>query len=172
MAPVPARDTREISATGLVPASPEDVYAFLCDLENHWLLADRFVEVLNLDGTGGGAVGGKVRVRGPLGLGRTATTRVLTRDPSGSITGTAELTGGTQALVRWTLVPEGGATRVELAAQLQLVGRLDRFLLALGGRRWIHHRFRSILRTLAAQELSGPAPRPVPAPPGRPERMT
>ena len=140
----------EISASGLVPASPERVFAFLCDLENHWLLADRFVEVLNLDGAATGAAsGGKVRVRGPLGLGRTATTQVVATEPTRSMVGTAALSGGTQAVVRWTLTPEEGDTRVELAAHLQQAGLLDRLLLAAGGRRWVRRRFASILATLA-----------------------
>jgi hypothetical protein len=140
----------EISAIALVPAAPEEVFAFLSDLENHWLLADRFVEVLTLDrSTGGAAHGGKVRVRGPLGLDRTATTRVVATEPPTSMTGTADLTGGTRAVIRWSLAGDGGATRVELAAALRRAGRLDRLLLALGGRIWLRRRFASILQTLA-----------------------
>jgi carbon monoxide dehydrogenase subunit G len=147
---VQSHDRQEISAASLVPAAPEKVFAFLSDLENHWLLADRFVEVLTLDRSDGGdARGGSVRVRGPLGLGRTASTRVVATDPPKSMTGTADLTGGTRAVIRWTLAGDGGGTRVELAAYLEKTGRLDRFLLALGGRRWIRHRLRSILQTLA-----------------------
>jgi hypothetical protein len=146
---VQLRDSKVISADGLVAAPPEDVFLFLSDLENHWLLADRFVEVLSLEGVEGAANGGKVRVRGPLGLGRTATTRVVTTEPTRSMTGTADLSGGTQALVRWTLTPEAGVTRVELAASLQKAGVLDRLLLAIGGRLWIRRRFSSILQTLA-----------------------
>ena len=146
---VQSHRSTEISASGLVPAGPEEVFAFLCDLENHWLLADRFVEVQSLDHGDGVAGGGTVRVRGPLGLGRTATTRVVSTDPPRSMTGTADLSGGTQAVVRWDLTPDNGATRVELAADLRRTGPLDRVLLAMGGRRWIRHRFRSILQTLA-----------------------
>jgi hypothetical protein len=141
---------QEISAAALVPAAPEEVFAFLSDLENHWLLADRFVEVLTLDRRDGGdARGGSVRVQGPLGLGRTATTRVAATDPPKSMTGTADLTGGTRAVIRWTLAGAGGGTRVELAAHLEKTGRLDWFLLALGGRMWIRRRFAAILQTLS-----------------------
>jgi uncharacterized protein YndB with AHSA1/START domain len=147
---VQSRDNTEISASGLVSASPERVFAFLSDLGNHWLLADRFVEVLSLDGAATGvASGGRVKVRGPLGLSRTATTRVVATQPTRSMTGTADLSGGTRALVRWTLTPANGGTRVELAARLQKAGVFDRLLLALGGRRWVRRRFGSILRTLA-----------------------
>jgi uncharacterized protein YndB with AHSA1/START domain len=147
---VQSHDSREISASALVPAAPEEVFAFLCDLENHWMLADRFVEVLTLDHSRDGvAGGGTVKVRGPLGLGRTATTRVVDTEPPMSMTGTADLSGGTQAVVRWVLTRDDGATRVELAADLRRTGLLDRILLAAGGRRWIRHRFNSILQTLA-----------------------
>lgn len=140
----------EISASRLVAASPVEVFDFLRDLRNHWLLADRFVEVLDLDRDGEGvANGGRVRVRGPLGLGRTATTRVVTTEPDRSMVGTAVLSGGTQAVVRWTLSAEDGQTRIELAAEVQRAGPGDRLLLALGGRRWIQHRFEAILDTLA-----------------------
>jgi hypothetical protein len=126
------------------------VFAFLSDLENHWLLADRFVEVLTLDRAADGtARGGRVRVRGPLGLGRTATTRVVSTESPVAMTGTADLPGGTQAVIRWGLKRESGATRVELAAHLERAGRLDRLLLALGGKMWIRRRFARILQTLA-----------------------
>jgi hypothetical protein len=132
-----------------VAASPEDVFAFLSDLENHWLVADRFVEVLDLDIASGIATGGKVRVHGPLGLGRTATTRVVGLDPNRSLTGTATLKGGTLARVRWTLEPMDGKTQVELSAQVERAGLVDRLLLSAGGRHWIRKRFAAILAMLA-----------------------
>jgi carbon monoxide dehydrogenase subunit G len=136
----------------VVPAAPEEVFAFLSDLKNHWLLADRFVEVLTIDrGLDGAARGGTVRMRGPLGLGRTATTRVVSTEAQTTMTGTAVLTGGTQAVIRWSLTNYGKATRVELAAYLEKTGLLDRLLLALGGRRWIRRRFASILQRLASR---------------------
>jgi hypothetical protein len=125
------------------------VFAFLSDLENHWLLADRFVEVLTLDRSPEGAArGGRVRMRGPLGLGRTATTRVVSTESPVAITGTADVSGGTQAVIRWSLERDRGTTRIELAAHLERTGLLDRLLLTLGGRRWIRRRFASILQTL------------------------
>jgi carbon monoxide dehydrogenase subunit G len=138
-----------MSASALVAAPPEEVFAFLSDLENHWSLADRFVEVLDLEVASGIATGGRVRVHGPLGLGRTATTRVVGREPNRSLAGTATLSGGTHAMVRWTLEPVDAKTRVELSAHVERAGRLDRFLLAAGGRRWIRRRFAAILATLA-----------------------
>jgi carbon monoxide dehydrogenase subunit G len=87
-----------IEATASVAAQPEDVFDFLSDLENHWRLVDRFVEVPELN-----ADGALVRLRGPLGVRRTVRTRVTeTRRPR-LIVGTAELRGSTCARVTWTL---------------------------------------------------------------------
>ena len=63
--------------------------------------------------------------------------------------GTAELSGGTRARVSWTLAPRLGDTRVRLAAELDHATPLDRVLLALGGRRWLAHRFAGTLDRLA-----------------------
>ena len=38
-----------IEAAALVPAEPQEVFAFLSDLGNHWRLASRFVEVVELE---------------------------------------------------------------------------------------------------------------------------
>jgi uncharacterized protein YndB with AHSA1/START domain len=140
-----------IAAERGVAASPRAVFTFLADLENHWLLTDRFVEVLRLERPGEGrpAHGGTVRMRGPLGLGRTARTRVVEMHPDTSLAGIASLGNGTEALVSWTLAPRSGGTRVRLEAMVNGLGRLESVLLAAGGRRWLEQRFASILETLA-----------------------
>jgi Polyketide cyclase / dehydrase and lipid transport len=142
-----------MSATHFVDAPRAQVFDYLLDLENHWQLADRFIEVLELERSPGrspeGLVhGGRVRMHGPLGMRRTATTRVLTTDPQHSISGTAELAGGTRARVMWRLWDDRGGTQVELSAELERAGALDRLLLALGGRRWLRGHFASTLETL------------------------
>jgi uncharacterized protein YndB with AHSA1/START domain len=145
-----SRAANRIAAERVVAASPQVVFTFLADLENHWLLTDRFVEVLTLERPPGGgpARGGTVRMRGPLGLGRTVRTRVVEAAPVSAIAGTASV-GHTEALVRWTLTPESGETRVRLEATVERLGRADGVLLAVGGRRWLERRFISILETLA-----------------------
>src|ERR687886_2567570 len=113
MASVDAEPTADIEAAALVPAPAEDVFAFLSDLRNHWRLADRFVEVVTLEASDGvHADGGQVRVRGPLGLRRTATTRVVAAREPRLMIGTAELSGGgTRARVSWTIAGRLGASR-------------------------------------------------------------
>ena len=151
------RDAFEISATRLVAAAPRDVFGFLSDLENHWRIADRFVDVVELDGPPGARTGGRVRVRGPLGVRRTARTQVDFARPVEAMGGSARL-GATSAEVRWLLAPEDGGTAVTLAAGIRSAGRLDRLLLALGGMAWMRRRFDGTLRALEGQVGAGPDP--------------
>jgi hypothetical protein len=134
-----------IEADGLIPAGREAVFAFLADLANHWDLADRWVEVVSLTPAHDG---GRVMVRGPLGLRRTVDTRVDQVEPPGRIEGTARL-GRTRAVVRWELRPESRGTRVHLVARVLAAGPIDRLLLAAGGRAWLRRRFTVTLSRLA-----------------------
>jgi hypothetical protein len=163
----------EIEATGLVPAAPEDVFEFLSDLANHWRLVDRFVEVIELDGAHGGPPDrALVRLRGPLGVRRTVRTRVTAAREPRLIIGMAELGDDTRARVSWTLAGRLGHTRVRLAAEVEHASRLDRLLLALGGRAWLRRRFAFGLERLAERFAgdtagAGPAP-PLSVPVDRP----
>jgi uncharacterized protein YndB with AHSA1/START domain len=140
---------REIRATGLIHAGPDELFEFLADLENHWRLADRFIDVQTLERQEGGrAHGGRVRMRGPLGVGRTAATQVLAADPPQQIVSVAEVGRRTRAFVRWRLNQDQGGSRVRLEATIDRLGWLDRLLLLLGGRRWLERRFRSVLHRL------------------------
>jgi uncharacterized protein YndB with AHSA1/START domain len=165
VAPVDAEPTADIEAAALVPAPPEDVFAFLSDLRNHWRLADRFVEVLTLEASDGVHTdGGRVRLRGPLGLRRTATTRVVAARAPRLLIGTAELAGGTRARVSWVLAGRLGSTRVRLAAELESARVVDRVLLAAGGRWWLRRRFASTLDQLARELRAATDRESVPAP--------
>jgi hypothetical protein len=144
----------EIEATAVVPVEPEEVFAFLSDLANHWRLVDRFVEVLAVDGSAG-----VVRLRGPLGVRRTVRTQVTTEQSPSLIVGVAELSGGTRARVSWTLVDAGAGTQVRLAAEVEEASSFDRALLALGGRVWMRRRFAFGLARLGALLSSVPAER-------------
>ena len=134
-----------IAAEAVVAATPEAVFRFLSDLENHWRLAGRWIEVVEI-----GERGGRVRMKGPLGIRRTATTRVDGAQPQHRMSGTAELSGGTLAHVRWELNEDAGGTRVRLAADVEHATAADRLLLAAGGAAWMRRRFRRILERLGA----------------------
>ena len=151
MAWIDAEPDADVEATALVPARPEEVFAFLDDLENHWMVADQFVQVLDLHRPDGGrAAGGAVQLRGPLGLRRTVTTRVAVKAPR-LLIGTAEMGSGTRARVSWALAGHRESTRVRLAAAIERAAPVDRALLSAGGRWWLRRRFASTLAGLVAE---------------------
>ena len=135
---------RKLEAAAVVPAAPAAVFEFLSELENHWRVADRFVEVVSLE-----PAGGVVRVSGPLGLRRTAITRVGRAERPSLLVGSAEIGSRTRARVSWRLTPRGPGTLVRLRAEVERAGPLDRLMLALGGRAWLERRFASALAHLA-----------------------
>src|SRR5437764_14902878 len=95
----------EIEAVALVPAAPEDVFSFLSELANHWLLLDTHVDVIEVDGDNS-----VVRLRGPFRIWRTVRTHVTVARAPRLIIGIAELGDGTRARVSWTLPGRLGAT--------------------------------------------------------------
>lgn len=123
------------------------MFDFLSDLDNHWQLADGAISVVSVEP----GDGGRVRMRGPLGVRRTAVTTVDELDPPRAMAGSAQVGGRTRARVTWTLEPDGdsGSTNVTLAATVEHAAPLDRLLLAAGGRAWLGSRFARILSTLA-----------------------
>jgi carbon monoxide dehydrogenase subunit G len=135
-----------IQASRVVRATPEAVFAFLSDLENHWELTGRWVEAVMLEDSNG-----RVRIHGPLGLRRTARTTVVDATPTHVMHGTAELSGGTVARISWEMAEDAGGTAVRLSADVEHAALPDRLLLALGGRRWMTHRFDAILARLDEQ---------------------
>lgn len=146
-----------------MPAAPEETFAFLARLDNHWRLTGRWLDVVRLDsgdgdGDGGAVDGGAVRVHGPLGVPwRLVRTRVLHADPPRLLRGTADVGGSTRASVSWWLSPAAGGTLVRLEARVERLGRFDRALWTLGGRRWMQARFAGVLRSLA-ERLGGGDP--------------
>jgi hypothetical protein len=135
-----------IEATRVVAATPEAVFRFLSRLENHWALAGRWVQVVALEDSSG-----KVRIRGPLGLRRTASTRVVDAVPDHVMHGIAELSGGTCARIGWEMSEDAGGTAVRLSAEVEHAALPDRLLLALGGRAWMTRHFDAILVRLGEQ---------------------
>ena len=134
-----------------VAAPPDVVFAFLADLENHWELAADWVQVRALHRVDHGpARGGRVRLHGPLGLRRTAHTRLLELDAPARVAGTAEVGTRTRAVVAWDLEPRdgGGRTLVRVGAEVQRLGPVDRVLWTLAGRRVMTRGFPAVLARL------------------------
>src|SRR5256885_13192194 len=84
-----------VNASQLISAERERVFEFLSDLENHWQLADGAISVVSLELGNGG----RVRMYGPLGVSRTAETRLDGMDPPRTITGFAQVGARTCAHV-------------------------------------------------------------------------
>jgi hypothetical protein len=129
---------------------PERVFEFLSNLENHWLLEQRFVALDEVHGN----AGGRVRIRGPLGLSRVAETRVVEARPPtahepGELNGRADL-GETIGRVRWRIDRRGDGSEVTLSAWVERASALDRLLLAVGGRRLLQRIFESAVARLDA----------------------
>jgi len=142
--------SRVVSVERVVGVPREAVFAYLADLEQHWQLADRFIEVVSLERPAGGgpAVGGVVRMRGPFGLGRSARTRVVDAEAPMRLSGTAEVGRLTRAHVTWTLRRSGAGTVVRLEAMVERAGALDAMLLAAGGHAWLRRRFHALIGAL------------------------
>jgi len=151
---MPSPRVRDICAVAIVPAPPARVFALLGDLREHWRLAGRWIDVLELDRSssapGPGPDGGVVRMRGPLGVWRTVRTRVVRAEPLRRLEGVAEVGRRTRARISWTLTELHGSTEVALAACVEQAGLLDRLLLVLGGRPWLRRRLAATLARLAA----------------------
>ncbi len=126
------------------------MYAFLADLENHWHLADPFIEILSLDRPSpqADARGGRIRIHGPFGLALTAVTRVLEATPAESMSGSAQVGRSTCARVSWRLTAHHGGTWVNLSAELEQADVVERLVLALGARTWFCRRFAAVIRRL------------------------
>ena len=149
----------DFAAETEIEAEAAEVFAFLADLENHWRLTGRSVRVLELEGPPGARTGGSVRLRGPLGIGRVARTAVLESEAPEWMAGSALLAPATEAAVRWTIEPLASGTRVRIEATIVRAGRLDRILLALGGRRLMRRVFREAvggLRQLSGSRVAAP----------------
>jgi hypothetical protein len=125
-----------------IPHTPERVFEFLSDLYNHWQLEDSFIAV---NGVGNG--GGRILIRGPLGITREARTEVVEAEAPSRLVGRAVL-GTTVGEVAWKILPEGDGSLVSLSAEVEGARAGDRLLLVLGGRRWLRRRFANVLATL------------------------
>ena len=140
---------RPATASASVDAGDATVFAFLEDLANHWRLAGRWIEVVELHPAGAPASGATVRLRGPAGLRRLVRTVVHEATPNGVLRGHAKA-GPTRASVRWDVEPDGDGARVRVAVALERAHPVDRLLWAAGGRRWLAGRLAHALERLDA----------------------
>jgi hypothetical protein len=122
------------------------VFEFLSDLRNHWRLEPHLLELEHM-----GADGGRVRVKGPLGLSRVARTKVVSTERPRLLTGTAEIGRGTIGAVRWEIAPlVPGTSHVTFSAEVVRASPLDRLVLACGGRWWLARIVRAAVERLGA----------------------
>jgi hypothetical protein len=134
-----------VRASADLAQPPEQLFAFLCDLCNHWRLSPAFVEVERVDGDGEGA---RIRIVGPLGFARRARTRIVEEREPRLMRGVADVGRRTRGEVTWRLEPHGGGTQVTLLAEVVAAAWWDRVVLALGGRLWLQRGLRQAVRRL------------------------
>jgi uncharacterized protein YndB with AHSA1/START domain len=140
-----------ISASRLVLAPADTVFRYLADLANHERLAPRTADLTKLYRRPGQLDRATVRLRGPLGLRRTASTELVRTEPPRLIVGRAMLGSRTSVSVSWTIATAPTGSVVSLSATIEAAGPLDSLVLHLGGRSWIARRFALALDALAAQ---------------------
>jgi hypothetical protein len=162
--------TRSIAARKDVPVPAETLYGFLAILDNHWLLADRFVSLVRLHGPAQSRTGGEITIRGPWGLRRHARTRLDAHEQASRIVGTAVVGRHTVARVTWALTPIPGGTDVALTASVLAASLLDRALLVVAAP-WLRRRFLAAIVRLEEQAVRSSPPGSLDRPPWRPILM-
>ncbi|MBJ7348539.1 MAG: hypothetical protein JHC87_08225 [Thermoleophilaceae bacterium] len=147
-----------ITAGRFLSQAPEHIYAFLSQLENHISFHDRYLRLVRLRPDGQGA---SMVIGSPLGLHRSAKTTITTARVPSQLGGTAAVGRHTTAYVCWTIAPHHSGAHVELDASVLTASRLDKLLLAVGGRWWLQRRFDRVLARLAI--VLEPQKKPAPA---------
>jgi hypothetical protein len=137
--------TTVVGAERVVAYAPSTVYAYLARLANHYQLGDRYLRLASIDVD---QRGGQIVIGSPVGIRRTASTKVTTAFAPERLGGTASVGRRTRADVVWTIEPAGDHSRVTLRATVLSAGPVDRALIALGGRWWLRRRFRAALTRL------------------------
>jgi Polyketide cyclase / dehydrase and lipid transport len=143
--------SRPIIASRELAAPAGAVASFLSDLSNHAQLAPDSVEVIALTRRPSGAEHAVVRLRGPLGIRRTASTELAPPVEPNTLTGWARIGRRTLASVSWVIRGDGESARVALQATVESAARFDALALRLGGRRWLAGHFAAALDRLAAE---------------------
>lgn len=130
-----------------VAADAEVLSAYLANLDNHWDLCNDVIEGWSLDGPQAAPTGAVLELKGPLGIRRTARTRLLGTSPS-KVWGRAQLANGTWARITWRFAAARGTTTVSLELELRAAGLFDRWLFSLA-RPWVTRQLARALDRLA-----------------------
>ena len=146
-----------IVARGHMSAPAEVVVRFLADLERHVELAPESVQVLRLSRPPGRPAHAQVRLTGPLGIRRTASTELRQTRLANSIAGQARIGQRTVASVAWCVQENEGGSVVTLSATVDAASLVDRMVLLLGGQRWLARRFAAALERLSDLLAAAPA---------------
>jgi hypothetical protein len=145
-----ARHVATVAAATPVRAPAHVVYRFLERLPNHALITG---SGLRLESVASGGRCARITLRGPLGIRRTARTRVTYAVPPHGFGGTAAVGRRTVAYVHWAIDHAEYGSLVTLSATILRAGTVDRLLLALGGRWWLARSFdRAVVLLGAAVE--------------------
>jgi hypothetical protein len=157
-----------IIVTRTIAADGDALHAVLCDPVNHWRLATTFAPVDNLRP---GSDCCDARLRLPFGLRVGASVQVKPSHRGRLVTCEIRFGHRTAAWATWILSPDRGTTEVDLAIQPESRSIVTRFVLLLGGRRWIARRLGTALETLAITSVlvaedvvATPGPEVVPTP--------
>jgi hypothetical protein len=129
---------RTVTAAAVLTISAETAYEFLSHLPNHARIAGRRLRVESLATE---RLGGRIAIRGPLGLRRTAVTTITYLTPPVGVGGTADVGRSTTGQVDWEIRRLADGCRVTLTATILRVGVLDRVLFGMGGRWWLTRGF-------------------------------
>jgi Polyketide cyclase / dehydrase and lipid transport len=138
-----------IVARRQISAPTDAVIRFLADLEHHVRLAPESVQVLRLSRPPGRPVRALVRLKGPLGMQRMASTELAQTRLANPIAGKARIGERTVASVAWCVEDDDGGSVVTLRATVDAASPIDRVVLLFGGRRWLTRRFEAALERLS-----------------------
>lgn len=145
--PASVRSVATVTAALALNAPARAIYDFLIRLPNHALIGGHGLRLRSVAADGRAAL---ISLRGPLGIRRTACTRVTSLRPPHGFGGTAVVGRRTAACVHWTIEATGTGSVVTLTATIVRAGPLDRLLLALGGRWWVARSFARAITLLGA----------------------
>jgi hypothetical protein len=128
------------------------VFGFLDRLENHQRLAPSAIDMRYLRTRPDGGAQALVRLRGPLGVERTARTDLWpTPMESEYVAGRAAIGARTEASVTWMIEADRPGSVVTVTVSVLSADFRDDLLLRMGARRWVARQLRSALERLSEE---------------------